>query len=721
MLERGTIVADDFRIDGVVGDGGMGVVYEATQLSLDRTVALKLVSTAFSQDIAFRERFRREGRLQATLEHAHVIDVYAAGTSEHGLYLAMRLVRGPSLAALIGKPALTVERTVRLLTQIASALDAAHDVGLIHRDLKPHNILIDERRDHSYLADFGVTKARGTAGLTQVGQLVGTLAYMSPEQFKGYEATEQSDIYAFGAVLFESIVGTVPYAMPTEASIINAHLSEPVPKITDRRPELPSGVDDVIARAMAKEPEERYHTATAMMEELAAILAAGAPVASTLVSDAPAPPPADATRIVTPPEPPPPLPETRVETAPVPTTLTPEEPVAPEEPITAATVAASAAAPPTEGPVKEETSHPGAPPTTVAVPPVPPTELRPVEATTVSEDDGAAALAAAETAERRAARPTARADRRRAGRSARIWGVGALAIVGLAVAGFVGGTHTASETQKTVVDQSQRDVRSGALAVEAPVSWKKASAPSLPGLSLRSELSVAPSAAGGLTAGAVKRSYPTFLPASLRKEIGSRAVQRRQIVKIGGLSAYRYSNVKPKGYKGSMTLYAIPQSKSEWLAACWGAGAGPPKQCEDVAASLSVAGAKDYELAPSSGYARKVRRAVSSLDDARKRGLTVLSKASTQKAQGTAANQVAAAYSTFAKRVAAAGPTAYASPANGRIVAAAHSTQRAYGALAAAAAAGNRGRYNAARTLVRKREAQLRAALSELAQLGYRI
>src|SRR5580765_1942189 len=152
MLERGTIVAGDFRVDGVVGDGGMGIVYEATQLSLDRTVALTLVSTAFSQDAGFRERFRREGRLQATLEHAHVIDVYAAGQSDQGLYLAMRLVRGPSLAALIGRPALTVERTQRLLTQIASALDAAHDVGLIHRDLKPHNILIDERRDHSYLA-----------------------------------------------------------------------------------------------------------------------------------------------------------------------------------------------------------------------------------------------------------------------------------------------------------------------------------------------------------------------------------------------------------------------------------------------------------------------------------------------------------------------------------------------------------------------------------------
>jgi hypothetical protein len=170
-----------------------------------------------------------------------------------------------------------------------------------------------------------------------------------------------------------------------------------------------------------------------------------------------------------------------------------------------------------------------------------------------------------------------------------------------------------------------------------------------------------------------------------------------------------------------MTVYAIPQSKSEWVAACWGASGAPPKQCEDVAASLSVAGAKDYDLAPSPTYAAKVRGAVSTLGSARKRGLAALSKGSTQKAQGTAAGQVAAAYSTFARRVAAAGPTPYAAPANGRIVAAARSTQRAYAALAAAAAAGSRGRYDAARTLVRKREAELRAAVSQLAQLGYRI
>jgi len=141
-------------------------------------------------------------------------------------------------------------------------------------------------------------------------------------------------------------------------------------------------------------------------------------------------------------------------------------------------------------------------------------------------------------------------------------------------------------------------MKSGALGVAAPVSWKQASAPSIPGLRLGNGLSVAPSEAGGLTAGTVRRAWPTFLPAPFRKAIGAAAVKRRQLVKIGGLSAYRYPNVAPKGYAGSMTVYAIPQGKSEWIAACWGASAAPPQQCEDVAASLSVDGAEDYDLAP---------------------------------------------------------------------------------------------------------------------------
>jgi hypothetical protein len=465
-------------------------------------------------------------------------------------------------------------------------------------------------------------------------------------------------------------------------------------------------------------------------------------VPTTLVSDAPEPPPSTATRIVSAPETVTPPPETRVATSAEQATTAPaEEPVTdatisspvppvetPEEVQTAATVAASAALPATEADA-DAAAPTSVPPTTVGVPPAAPNELRtaettahPVEATTVSHGDGAAApLLVAPTTERAAPPPAAAARARRAAGSKRIWAVGALVVVGLAVAGFIGGSRSAPEKQKTVVDQTQHDVKSGALTVSAPVSWKKATAPSIPGLKLANDLNVAPSGSGGLTAGTVRRAWPSFLPASFRKAIGSAAVKRREIVKIGGLSAYRYNNVKPKGYKGSLTVYAIPQSKSEWIAACWGATAAPPGKCEDVAASLRADGGKDYALAPSASYAAKVRSAVASLDSARKRGLNALAKASTQKKQSTAANQVASAYTTFVKRLRAAGPTPYAKPAHDGIVSAASLTQRAYVALAKAAGDGSSSRYDTARKLVRTREATLRAAVNKLAQLGYRV
>ena len=239
----------------------MGVVYRATQLSLNRSVALKILSTDLGDDPAFRERFRREGLLQAAIDHAHIVTVYDTGETEHGLYLVMRMVRGPTLKDMILARELDPGRSLRLLAQVADALDTAHDVGLTHRDIKPQNILIASR-DHAYLADFGLTKAPDEAGrLTATGQFVGTIDYVSPEQIQGEPASGRSDVYALTGVLYECLVGTVPYPKPAEAAVVYAHIAEPPPRPTQERPELPEAIDEVIAKGMAKDPDDRYASA----------------------------------------------------------------------------------------------------------------------------------------------------------------------------------------------------------------------------------------------------------------------------------------------------------------------------------------------------------------------------------------------------------------------------------------------------------------------------
>src|SRR5688500_3947714 len=250
----------------------MGVVYRATQLSLNRTVALKILATELSQDGAFRERFRREGLLQAAIDHQHIVTVYEAGDTEHGLFLAMRLIRGPTLKDMILAGELDPARTLRILTQAAAALDTAHDVGLTHRDIKPQNILIGAE-DHAYLADFGLTQASDEVSLTETGQFIGTIDYVAPEQIQGFGATARSDVYSLTAVLYEALTGVVPFLRMNEAAVLFAHISETPPPVTERRSELPAEVDAVISRGMAKNPEERFASAGELVAE--AIVAFG--------------------------------------------------------------------------------------------------------------------------------------------------------------------------------------------------------------------------------------------------------------------------------------------------------------------------------------------------------------------------------------------------------------------------------------------------------------
>jgi serine/threonine protein kinase len=255
FLEHGTRIGG-YEVNRVIGQGGMGIVYEAMQLSLKRKIALKLLAPHLSDDPRFRERFRREGELQGRLDHPHIVTVHEAGESPYGLFLAMRMVRGPRLKDLVLARELNADRTVRILGPIADALDAAHEEGLIHRDVKPQNILVGGR-DHAFLADFGLTKLPGERSLTETGQFMGTLDYVAPEQIVGEPPTTRTDVYSFAAVLCECLTGSVPFLRENEAAVLYAHLSDDPPRLSEREPKLPSELDDVVIRALAKEPGER--------------------------------------------------------------------------------------------------------------------------------------------------------------------------------------------------------------------------------------------------------------------------------------------------------------------------------------------------------------------------------------------------------------------------------------------------------------------------------
>jgi YVTN family beta-propeller protein len=292
-LPPGAVVAG-CRVEAVVGRGGMGVVYRATQLSLERPVALKAIAPELAGDSTFRERFKRESRIAASIEHPNVIPVYEAGEGEGMLYLIMRYVEGTDLRALIdAEGGLSPERAARIVAQVAAALAAAHRRDLIHRDVKPANVLIDAggERDHAYLTDFGIARhAAATSGLTRTGSVIGTLDYLAPERIQDQGGDGRSDVYALGCVLFEALTGTLPFARDNDVAKMYAHLSAPVPSARETAPEVPEELDALARRAMAKDPDDRFATAMEMAEALTDTLPAR-PARAAVEAPPMAPPP----------------------------------------------------------------------------------------------------------------------------------------------------------------------------------------------------------------------------------------------------------------------------------------------------------------------------------------------------------------------------------------------------------------------------------------------
>ena len=248
-----------YRIESSLGRGGMGTVFLATHERLGRKVALKVIAPELAHDEDFRARFLRESQLAASLDHPNVIPVYDAGEIDGVLYLAMRYVGGPSLKTLIRERGpLSPAETLRIAEQIAGALDAAHRAGLVHRDVKPANVLLAEPEGHAYLCDFGLAKSASSEGMTQTGFFLGTVDYCAPEQIQGRPVDGRADLYSLGCVLFHCLAGRPPYAGENEFVVLQAHLHDSPPTLSVVRPDLPRSLDGVFATAMAKNPEDRY-------------------------------------------------------------------------------------------------------------------------------------------------------------------------------------------------------------------------------------------------------------------------------------------------------------------------------------------------------------------------------------------------------------------------------------------------------------------------------
>jgi len=288
------LVGDEFagyRLRSVLGRGGMSVVYQAENPRLGSVVALKVLAPGLANDDVFRARFLEESRIAASLNHPNVIPIYDAGSYGGLLYIAMRYVSGTDLRQMIKKRGRLIPSVALSLTgQAARALDAAHRRGLVHRDVKPGNLLIergddDDDPDHVYLADFGITKhAMDRSGMTATGQFLGTVDYVAPEQIQGLSVLGLADQYSLGCVLYECLTGRVPFEKDLDAAIIFAHVEEPPTMPTALRPDLPYAVDEVFARVLAKQPGDRYESCREFIEAMRVALGSLAADPQTLGS-----------------------------------------------------------------------------------------------------------------------------------------------------------------------------------------------------------------------------------------------------------------------------------------------------------------------------------------------------------------------------------------------------------------------------------------------------
>jgi serine/threonine protein kinase len=671
MLQPGSQIAG-YRIERLLGQGGMGQVYEATQLSLDRPVALKILSDDLYADDALRARFRREGRVQGGLTHPHIVGVLEAGEADGYLFIAMQVVQGPTLRQLVTDGALDPIRAITLLGQIADALDAAHAAGFMHRDMKPENVLIGPR-DHAFLADFGLTKKLAdSAALTRTGRLTGTTHYVSPEQIRGQPATPASDIYGLAAILYESLTGSVPFPRYTEAAVLFAHISSPPPAVTDRCPELPAALATVVVQGLAKRPSDRPATATAMLESARAALASPRSAGDAA--------PAEAQTEHG---------ERRQATS----RLLRRRPVT------------DADFPPTMAPGSRLVPPESDP--TLAVPDHLPPELAEIADARAANADPPATVTDAPL------------RRRRRLAAAAVLGSALVA----AVAGVLTGGHGGAQAPASMSPLSST-AADGRIALSFPATWHTpATTPSGRVLGLSAPLTLGAVRGASLAAGVTSARTPQLLaPAALKAVTGTLSAPQR--VRVGALSAYRYTGVRLRGVDGVTEIVAGPASTGIVTLACTiatGAPSGAAADCTRIFATLRLQRGHATTLGADAGYATALRRLLLGLNQARTPARRALARATGPKSQASAARTAAAAYRTAASKLRRMTPGPVERAAHDRLGRALTDAATAYDRLGSAARGGHRARYTAASTAVRAAEDDIGAALAALRRLGYRV
>jgi hypothetical protein len=662
MPEPGTRIAG-FRIDGYLASGGMGTVYLATQLSLGRVVALKVLSANLSQDEAFHKRFRREAMLQATLEHPNIVPVYEAGESSYGLFIAMRLVDGPNLKQLIGT--LEVSDALDLLRGIARALDAAHAAGLIHRDVKPQNILV-AGGDHAYLADFGLTTAAGVTSVTTTGQFVGTPDYVSPEQIRDEEPDARSDLYSLGAVLFECLSGAVPFPRSSKIATMYAHLEQPPPSVCTLAPELPVELDAVFARALAKRREDRYATAAELIAAARRALEARAVVPA---------------------------------------------------PVRAATLSIKTSA--------RSVDATGVTSATQAIPDAHATAVTEVVRDVAAATDAATEVVMQTQPQPPprwpAPEPAPRAPRRRRWRAPR--GVGLLAAAcGVAtLAGFLAGRGGEEAGALTPTRQLSHD----GVSVEVPAGWGSRRV-SLPELFAGANAAAGPASATGavVAVGTTVALGPSLVPKTLR-DIAAVPALGTAVKLPSGLQGRLYDVVGRRRYE----VLLVPRRGRVAVAACvaptFAAGGGLFAGCEHILNTARVTGAAHYQLDPRAGYAGFLNPVLGRLSAQADAGLGDFAQARDPGAQRAAANGLADAYATAAAAFTRAlGAGVVSPPETGAHVAVRDSlaqVSQAYRDIAGAARRHDPIGYTIARAVVAGATQQLGSDLDQLAKLGYQV